>query len=177
MVALAGGLVAVGLTWRAGRMDWARLGRWLARGPWVRDLARDAGLARFARTLSVLLAGGIPLLEALRAAADVGGDSALRGRADEARRRVAQGQGLADGFAAAGFPAEMVHRVAVGEEGRRLIPALEKVATALERRRDRSLKVFVALLEPMLILGVGGVIAAIVLGMLLPIFQLSSFIG
>ncbi|MBK7208703.1 MAG: type II secretion system F family protein [Elusimicrobia bacterium] len=58
-----------------------------------------------------------------------------------------------------------------------MIPALEKVATALERRRDRSLKVFVALLEPMLILGVGGVIAAIVLGMLLPIFQLSSFIG
>lgn len=177
LFALVGGLLAVGLFWRAGRVDWARLGRWLARGPWVRDLARDAGLARFTRTLSVLLAGGIPLLEALRAAADVGGDAALRGQVDEARRRVAQGQGLADGFAAAGFPAEVVHRVAVGEEGRRLVPALEKVAAVLERRRDRSLKVFVALLEPTLILAVGGVIAAVVLGMLLPIFQLSSFIG
>lgn len=177
VLALAGAVGIALWAWRSGKINRTAFGRVWRRWPGARAWAQKAGLARFTRTLAVLLAGGLPLLEALRASAEVVGDPALRERADEARRWVAQGHGLAQGFGAAGFPAEVVHRIAVGEEGRRLVPSLEKVAGSLERQRDRALKVFVSLLEPTLILAVGGVIAVIVLGMLLPIFQLSSFIG
>lgn len=154
-----------------------RIGDALERLPGLREWIHQAATARFARTLSTLLSGGIPILEGLRMAAEVGGSRRFRARVMEARRRVSRGAGLAAGLEAAGFPVEWVRVAAVGEESRDLGRALDKIAVTLERRRDRAFKVFTALLEPALILLVGGVIAVIVLGMLLPVFGLSTVVS
>jgi type II secretory pathway component PulF len=140
-------------------------------------LAQKASLARFGRTLSVLLASGVPILESLQLSADVLAHPVLSEKLMEARRRVGEGESLAESLrAAGGFPPFVANMIAVGEEGRSLGRSLDKVAAACERDCDRALKVFTALLEPALILVVGSVIAFIVLSMLLPIFQMSTFV-
>lgn len=140
-------------------------------------LAKKAALARFGRTLSVLLSSGVPILDSLQISSDVLGHRELSKRLLAARTRVGEGESLAESLrAAGGFPPFVANMIAVGEEGRSLARSLEKVAATCERDCDRALKVFTALLEPLLILGVGTVIAFIVLSMLLPIFQMSTFV-
>ena len=149
----------------------------LARVPVWGPLSQKAALARLGRTLSVLLGSGVPLLDSLQIAAGAVGHPLLGEKLSEVRRRVSQGESLADGFRnTGGFPLFVANMIAVGEEGRSLGRSLDKVAASCERDCDRALKVFNALLEPLLILGVGAVIAFIVLSLLLPIFQMSSFV-
>lgn len=151
--------------------------RSLAHIPVWGPLAQKAALARFGRTLSVLLSSGVPILDSLQISSDVLGHPLLSQHLLDARTRVGEGESLADSLrAAGGFPPFVANMIAVGEEGRSLARSLDKVAAACERDCDRALKVFTALLEPLLILGVGTVIAFIVLSMLLPIFQMSTFV-
>jgi type II secretory pathway component PulF len=168
----AAGLVLTRKKWKA----WLS-SRSLDRIPVWGPLAKKAALARFGRTFSVLLSSGVPILDSLQISSDVLGHPDLSKHLLAARGRVGEGESLAESLrAAGGFPPFVANMIAVGEEGRSLARSLDKVATTCERDCDRAIKVFTALLEPLLILGVGTVIAFIVLSMLLPIFQMSTFV-
>jgi type II secretory pathway component PulF len=170
-----GAVTALGLTRKKWKAWFAS--RSLDRIPVWGPLAKKAALARFGRTLSVLLSSGVPILDSLQISSEVLGHADLSKHLLAARTRVGEGESLAESLrAAGGFPPFVSNMIAVGEEGRSLGRSLDKVAATCERDCDRALKVFTALLEPLLILGVGTVIAFIVLSMLLPIFQMSTFV-
>lgn len=147
--------------------------------PVVGGFVRDADLARFSRTLSLLVQTGIPIDRGLDLAARTVANAVLHDEIVAARREtVSQGTGVAAALGAARHvPPYVVNMIAVGEETGSLDEALAEVASYYEREVDLMTRVVTSLLEPILILLVGGVIGFIVFAMLLPVFELGQAIG
>lgn len=136
----------------------------------------QADIARFARTLSLLIDTGVAIDRALELAGNTLKNAILRGEVDSARdSTVRQGVPLSDGLRRARHvPAFVANLVAVGEEGGQLPEALTEVATFYEKEVEQQARVATGLLEPLLILVVGGIVGFIVAAMLLPIFELGT---
>lgn len=151
--------------------------RWLLRMPVIGPLYRGLNTARLAATLAILVSSRVPLLTALRAAAGVVSNIPMRQALQEAAARVQEGAGLARSIAVSKlFPPLMVHMIASGESSGRLAEMLERTATQQSRELERRIAAFVALLEPLLILAMGGIVLVIVLAILLPIFELNQIV-
>jgi type II secretory pathway component PulF len=158
----------------AGRM---RLDAFLLRVPVVGELARRAAQARVARTLATLLTGGVPLEAALAIAAPAAGNRVIGASIERVREAVRQGQALAPAMAATGdFPPLVVRLAAVGERSGGLADALERAADAQERDVAAAIATATALLEPTLILVMGGVVLALASAILLPLFDLNGLV-
>jgi type II secretory pathway component PulF len=176
-------LVAVPAAVWGARRAWAdealraRVDRRLFRLPVWGDAARKVAVARFARTLATLLSGGVPILEALKGSADAVGHPALKEQILAAAALVREGAPLSESLRRApDFPSFLCQMIAVGEEGNILEKSLQKAAVTYEREADRAMKLLSSLLEPAMILAVGGVIGVIVIALLLPIFQITAFV-
>jgi len=153
------------------------LGAITLRLPLVAGLVRKVASARLARTLATLLAGGVPLEAALGIAVPVMGNRTLAAAAARAREAVRQGQPLAAALAASGaFPPLLVRLAAVGERGGSLAGTLERAAAAHEGEVAGALAALVALVEPALILAMGGVVLILVAAILLPLFELNALV-
>lgn len=141
--------------------------------PVVRTLVRHAETARFARTLALLHEVGIPVHQGLEVARNTVYNEAFRRDLGAACRQIVEeGTNLADSFAAVRLlPAYAVHMIAVGEAGGTLSRSLREVAELYERQVDHSIRLMTALLEPALMLVIGGTVGCIVFAMLLPIFE------
>jgi general secretion pathway protein F len=151
--------------------------RWLLRLPVFTPLYRGLNTARLASTLAILVGSRVPLLTALRAGAGVVSNWPMRRALEEAAEHVQQGSTLARALGASKlFPPLMVHMIASGEASGRLAEMLERTAEQQGRELERRVATFVALLEPLLILVMGGVVLVIVLAILLPIFELNQII-
>ena len=149
----------------------------MLRLPLVAGLVRKVASARLARTLATLLAGGVPLEAALGIAVPVMGNRTLAAAAARAREAVRQGQPLAAALAASGaFPPLLVRLAAVGERGGSLAGTLERAAAAHEGEVEGALAALVALVEPALILAMGGVVLILVAAILLPLFELNALV-
>jgi len=138
---------------------------------------KKAMLARFMRTLAMLLAGGVPILRAL----DLGGALLREAGFYPQTKKMIHDIEIGFSFSESArrshiFPVFVCQMIAIGEEANTLEKALDKVAETYEREAKRSMKLATSLLEPAMILGVGSVIGVIVIGMLLPIFQISTFV-
>lgn len=135
--------------------------------PLAGDLLRKIETARFAHTMAMLLHGGQPLLDALGIVRDVVGNSALRQALTEVSGRLRQGQGLATPLAECGlFPSLAIHLIRVGEEGGQLEAMLEQLASIYDREVQEATKRLMALLVPLLTIGLGVVIAIIIISVL-----------
>ena len=131
--------------------------------------------ARFASTLSILMASGVPLLDALRIAGQVLTNLVLREESVEVAERVQEGGSLNRAMQASGrFPPMMVHMVASGEASGELETMLERAAANQEREMDGLIAALLGILEPGLIIGMGIIVLLIVLAILLPIFELNQ---
>ena len=151
--------------------------RWLLRLPVFTPLYRGLNTARLASTLAILVGSRVPLLTALRAGAGVVSNLPMRRALGEAAEHVQQGSTLSRALGASKlFPPLMVHMIASGEASGRLAEMLERTAEQQGRELERRVATFVALLEPLLILVMGGVVLVIVLAILLPIFELNQII-
>ncbi len=149
----------------------------LLRAPLWGSVLKKGMIARFARTLSMLLEGGVPILRALEVVSHVLDHPGFRCPMRQALEAVEQGSALSESLKRTGlFPALVCQMIAIGEEANTLERALEKIAAAYERETDRAMKLATSLLEPVMILGVGSVIGVIVVAMLLPIFEISTFV-
>lgn len=177
---LLGLAVAVGLVlpWALRKPAWRR--RWdhhLLRLPWLGGLLRGVDSTRFASTLAILVGGGVPLLAALESGAQVMGNQVMREAVELASARVREGASLAQALAEARrFPPLLVHLVASGELSGKLEAMLERAASLETRALERQLAVFLALLEPVMILLMGGVVLLIVLAILLPILEVNQLV-
>jgi general secretion pathway protein F len=151
--------------------------RWLLRVPVIAPLYRGLNTARLAATLAILVGSRVPLLTALRAGVGVVSNLPMRRALDEAAARVQEGSSLARALGASKlFPPLMVHMIASGEASGRLAEMLDRTATQQGRELERRISAFVALLEPLLILAMGGIVLVIVLAILLPVFELNQII-
>jgi general secretion pathway protein F len=151
--------------------------RWLLRLPVFAPLYRGLNTARLAATLTILVGSRVPLLTALRAGAGVVSNLPMRRALEEAAGRVQEGSSLSRALGASKlFPPLMVHMIASGEASGRLAEMLERTAAQQARELERRISAFVALLEPLLILAMGGIVLVIVLAILLPVFELNQII-
>jgi general secretion pathway protein F len=143
--------------------------------PVVGRLTRDLHGAKMARTLSTMLAAGLPVLEGLTITARTVSNRALRAATERMAEAVREGGGLSGALRLAGvFPPILVHMAASGESSGRVEPMLERAADYLEREFATFTAVMLSLLEPAIIVVMGGVVAVIVLSILLPILQINT---
>lgn len=177
---LLAGLVLAGVAMRrllrnpGRKMAWHAL---LLRLPGISGLLIALDTARFASTLSILMASGVPLLEALRIAGQVLVNLVLRAESEDVALRVQEGSSLSRALASAGhFPPMMVHMVASGESSGSLEDMLERSATNQERELEMTLGTVMGLFEPLMVVFMGGMVLLIVLAILLPIFDLNTMV-
>ena len=154
--------------------------RWhsfLLRMPVVGSLVSGVNTARMASTLAILTGSGVPLLVSLQAAAGVVGNLPMRRALEEASRKVREGAGLSRALDVSGlFPPILIHLISSGESSGRLDAMLERAATQQEQEVGSYTSVLTALLEPLLILLMGGVVLIIVLAILMPIIEMNQMV-
>ena len=149
---------------------------WL-RLPLIGRLARVYNSARFASTLAMLTAAGVPILKALQAAADTLSNQALRADALEALVRVREGAPLGTALAQnARFPGLLSMFARLGEQTGQLPVMLQRAATQLSSEVQRRAMALATVLEPLLIVGMGGMVMLIVLAVLMPIMELNQWV-
>jgi general secretion pathway protein F len=145
--------------------------------PLVGRLARGYNAARFAGTLAMLAGAGVPILKALQAAAETLSNRAMRADALDALVQVREGAPLASALAGKKrFPGILAMFSRLGEQTGQLPTMLERAAKQLSAEVQRRAMQMATILEPLLIVGMGGVVMLIVLAVLLPIIQLNSFV-
>jgi general secretion pathway protein F len=175
LVLASGALIAVRVTRTPRGRAW--YDRTLLRLPGVGRLFQRLNVARFARTLSTLLASGVPILTALGIVTHLLNNSVLRRAVEDARASVQEGESLAAPLRRSGlFPALLTQMVAVGERSGELESMLARAADAYDEEVTVALSRLTSLLEPLTILLMGGVILFIVLAILLPIFDLNQLV-
>jgi general secretion pathway protein F len=163
------------------RMRWHRT---ILRLPVLGVLSRSVNTARFAGTLSILVGSGVPILRSLQAAGETLGNDALRGRVTEASSRVREGFSLAAALRkderGTGqqrlFPPVLIHLIASGEATGQLPQMLARAAEMHAREAERRTLLFTSLLEPALILMMGGIVLLIVLAVLMPIIEINQLV-
>ncbi|HYD28166.1 type II secretion system inner membrane protein GspF [Brevundimonas sp.] len=147
----------------------------LLRLPLAGRLIRDLHGAKMARTLSTMIAAGLPVLEGLTITGRTVANRRLRIATEAMADAVREGGGLSAAMRRADvFPPILVHMTASGESSGRLEPMLERAADYLEREFSTFTAVMLSLLEPAIIVVMGGVVALIVLSILLPILQINT---
>ncbi|MBN9478340.1 MAG: type II secretion system protein GspF [Bordetella sp. SCN 67-23] len=133
--------------------------------------------ARFASTLAILTGSGVPLLRALDASRQTLGNDRLRASVDDATSRVREGVSLASALQVQKtFPPLLVHLTASGEKTGTLPELLERAAQTLSREVERRAMALTALLEPLMILLMGGFVLLIVLAVLMPIIEINQLV-
>lgn len=158
----------------ARRKRWHRL---LLSMPGLSRLVIAMDTARFASTLSILMASGVPLLESLRIAGQVLTNLVLREDSAQVAERVQEGSSLHRALRQSGrFPPMMVHMVASGETSGELETMLQRSATNQERELEMTLGTMMSLLEPLLVVFMGAMVLVIVMAILLPIFDLNTMV-
>ena len=152
--------------------------RMILRAPLVGKVAARFALVRFARMLGTLVGAGVPLVSSLKTAREALGNQTLADAVSHAIDEVQRGQPLSKSLAGNTllFPASVIEMIAVAEETGRLDKELVRLSTAYQGDLDRNLRMLVALAEPLLLFMMAGLIGTVVVGMLLPVFNLQDLI-
>lgn len=154
-----------------------RFHEWLLGTPLIGRLVRGLNTARFTRTLSILAGSGVPVLEALRISGDVIGNLPMREAVVDAAERVREGAAIHKALAQRKiFPPMTIHLIASGEQSGALDEMLERAAINQERELSGLISGLLSIMEPVMILLMGGVVLFIVLSILLPIFDLNQLV-
>ena len=143
------------------------------RAPLFGTLLEKVGLSRVTRTLSTLLSGGVPMLEALRITSTTANNVIIEDHIMAARKQVSEGQSLTDALRdQKRFPFMMIQMVGVGEATGTLDEMLGKLADFYDEEVETTVASLLSILEPILLIFVGGLVGGIVISMYLPIFSL-----
>ncbi|MGK4009259.1 type II secretion system inner membrane protein GspF [Sorangium sp. So ce1036] len=158
-----------------GRLRWDTF---VLGAPIFGKLIQMLSIARFARTLATLLSSGVALLSAMDIVRSVLGNAALEKVVTDAIGSIREGQSIADPLKRSGrFPPIVTHMIAIGERSGQLESMLENVADAYDSAVETRVQVLTSLLEPLMIVVMGGAVAFIAISILMPLIQMSSFVG
>ena len=177
IVALGLGVGVIGLRQACRKSPIFR--HWLDAGllktPLAGKLLTKSAVARYARTLSTTFAAGVPLAQALDSVAGAVGSGPFKQAIEHMRHDVSTGMALNQSMVASGlFPRMAIQMTAIGEESGTLDRMLEKVANHYEADVDNLVDHLTHLMEPLIMVVLGGIVGALVIAMYLPVFQLGS---
>jgi type IV pilus assembly protein PilC len=142
------------------------------------DLIKKSSVAKFARTLGTLLKSGVPILEALDTVAKTAGNKVVEDVILTARASIREGQGITEPLKKNGvFPPMVVQMVSVGEETGKIDEMLMRAADFYETEVDTAVEGLSSILEPIIIVFLGGTIGFIVIAMFMPMFSLGDMVG
>jgi type IV pilus assembly protein PilC len=157
----------------AGLRHWLDLG--LLNAPLAGTLVKKTAVARYARTLSTTFAAGVPLVQALDCVAGAVGNGLFKQAIEHMRHDVSTGMQLHQSMANSRlFPSMAIQMTAIGEESGTLDRMLEKVANHYEADVQNLVDNLTSLMEPLIMVVLGGIVGALVIAMYLPVFQLGS---
>jgi type IV pilus assembly protein PilC len=139
----------------------------------IGDIVQKVALARFSRTFSALISAGVPMLEAIEITGKTSGNKVIENAMNQMRESVKSGGTIAAPMGAVpeAFPGMVVQMVSVGEETGALETMLSKVADFYEDQVAASIKALTSILEPVMIVFVGGIVGFVVIAMYMPMFK------
>jgi len=172
------GIIAAVLAFRYYRGTTA--GRWstdrlILKMPLFGSLLYKVAMTRVTRTLATLVSGGVPMLEALKITSTTAGNVVIEKEIMDARKLVSEGKTMAESFKQAGrFPTMMIQMINVGEATGTLDEMLGKLANFYDEEVDNTVSALMAILEPVMMVLIGGLVGGLVISMYLPIFSLAK---
>ena len=158
-----------------GRRGWDRLKLQLPMklGPVIQKIA----VARFSRTLATLVSSGVPILQAIEITGKTGGNTVIEEAMVEVKESVRSGESIAKPLArVAVFPPMVTHMISIGEETGALDAMLNKIADFYEDEVDAAVKSLTSIIEPVMMMFVGGLVGLIVISMYLPMFNMMNLV-
>lgn len=159
----------------AGRAQWDSISLTM---PIMGKLTRMVAVSRFTRTLATLLTGGVPMLNAMGIVRNVVNNEVLAAAIDEGRNNISEGESIAGPLKKSGqFPPLVIHMISIGEKTGELETMLVQVSDAYDFQVKSAVDGITSLMEPVMIIMMGCVIAFIVFAIMIPIFELSSIGG
>jgi len=165
------------LAWKKRPEGHAKWDSFKLRVPVFGRLTRMIAVSRFARTLSTLLASGVPIMKALDITKHVLGNLELMKIIEEARISIREGESIAEPLQRSGkFDPIVTHMIAIGEKGGQLEEMLTTVADSYDSQVDARVSTMTALLEPIMIIFMGGASGAIIMSILSPLMRMNQFI-
>ena len=177
MVACAVGAVLAFLAWLKRPGNRRRFDKWTLRIPMIGPIAQKFATSQAARTLATLLGGGIPLVNAIDVSARSIGNQYMAHELTSAAQQVREGRALATALMQSGaFPDVAIKMVEVGESTGALQEMLNSLSEFYDEEIDTSLTRFITIVEPALLVIMGIIIAALLLSLYMPLFNLSSMI-
>lgn len=161
--------------WKVTETGRAKWDRFCLRVPVFGPIIQMVAVARFSRTLSTLLSSGVPLLTTLQIVRNVVASEPLEQAVDAVREAVREGEDIATPLRKSGlFPPMVTHMIAIGERSGQLEEMLTRVASTYEQRVDGQVSTLTSLLEPIMIVLMGGIVGIILFSVLLPMMQMSQ---
>jgi len=149
--------------------------RLILKMPLFGQLLYKVAMTRVTRTLATLISGGVPMLEALKITSTTAGNVVIEQEIVEARKLVSEGKTMSESFKQSGrFPTMMLQMINVGEATGTLDEMLTKLAEFYDEEVDAAVSALLSIMEPILLIGVGGLVGSLVVSMYLPIFDLMS---
>jgi type IV pilus assembly protein PilC len=149
----------------------------LLHAPVIGMLLRKVAVAKFTRTLSTMLQAGVPILEALQVVAKTAGNKIIENAVFRVGDAIAEGRPLADPLEESGvFPNMVIQMINVGESVGALDAMLEKIADFYDEEVDQAVENLTAMIEPFMMVFLGGMIGGLVVAMYLPIFKIASVV-
>jgi type IV pilus assembly protein PilC len=171
-----GGIIGAVLAFRYYRSTTP--GRWstdrlILKMPLFGPLLYKVAMTRVTRTLATLISGGVPMLEALKITSTTAGNVIIEKEITDSRRLVSEGKTMAESFKLSGkFPTMMLQMINVGEATGTLDEMLTKLADFYDEEVDNAVAALLSIMEPILLIFVGGMVGSLVISMYLPIFSL-----
>ena len=176
-IAIGGGVFAF-RKYRATPKGRFRIDAAMLRFPLVGPIIRKSAVARFTRTLGTLVHSGAPLLESLQITADTSGSMVIREAVLATRRSISSGNTIAEPLRACGvFPPMAVQMISVGEQTGQLDVMLNRVAEFYDDEVDTAVAGLTSIIEPVMIVFMGGIVGGMVVAMYLPIFKMINVVG
>jgi type IV pilus assembly protein PilC len=152
--------------------------RMIIKPPVIGPLMRKVAIAKFTRTLSTLISSGVPILDGLEIVSRTSGNKIVERALMETRKNISEGKTIAEPLAATTvFPPMVVQMIAVGEATGSLDSMLSKIADFYDDEVEVAVGAMTSMLEPVLMVFLGGVVGGMIVAMYLPIFQIGNVVG
>ena len=150
----------------------------LLKAPVFGPLIRKVSVAKFTRTLGTLINSGVPIIEALNVAAGTAGNKIVEDAIKAVKASISEGRSIAQPLMESNvFPNMVVQMISVGEATGALDAMLSKIADFYDQEVDAAVDALTSMIEPFMIVFLGGTIGSIIIAMYLPIFKMASVVG
>ena len=155
-----------------------RIDRTVLKLPVFGMLLRKVAVAKFSRTLSTMMSSGVPILDGLEIVSKTAGNKVVENALMDTRRSISEGKTIAEPLSESGiFPSMVVSMISVGENTGALDAMLEKIADFYDSEVDMAVDAMTSLLEPIMLVFLGGVVGGMIIALYLPIFSMAGAIG